>query len=100
LSPRKEWVGIAVESEISFDSVVNFPERERQLLHLDFGRIPNGYGWVFPKKEWLLIGIGGMFRETEKTNPVITSRLSLRAELSRREKNWEVRGASPPFLLR
>jgi geranylgeranyl reductase family protein len=70
LSPQKgNGVGIAVESEIPFDSVVNFPERELQLLHLDFGRIPNGYGWVFPKKEWLSIGIGGMFRETEKTNP-------------------------------
>jgi flavin-dependent dehydrogenase len=36
---------------------------------LDFGRVPNGYGWVFPKKEWLSIGIGGMFRETLKMNP-------------------------------
>jgi flavin-dependent dehydrogenase len=46
-----------------------FPKEELRFVHLDFGRVPNGYGWVFPKKEWLSIGIGGMFRESKKTNP-------------------------------
>lgn len=60
--------GIAIQSEIPFDSFIPFPERERRFVHLDFGGIPNGYGWVFPKKELLSIGIGGMFRETKKIN--------------------------------
>jgi flavin-dependent dehydrogenase len=68
-SPREDGSGIAIESEISFDSSIDFPQKELQFIHLDFGRIPNGYGWVFPKKEWLSIGIGGMFRETKKMNP-------------------------------
>jgi geranylgeranyl reductase family protein len=68
-SQRNDENGIAVESEIPFDSSINFPQKELQFVHLDFGRIPNGYGWVFPKKEWLSIGIGGMFRETKKMNP-------------------------------
>ncbi|MBS3917612.1 MAG: NAD(P)/FAD-dependent oxidoreductase, partial [Deltaproteobacteria bacterium] len=58
--------GIAIQSEIPFDSSIPFPETEHRFAHLDFGSIPNGYGWVFPKKEWLSIGIGGMFRETKK----------------------------------
>jgi geranylgeranyl reductase family protein len=61
--------GIAIQSEIPFDSSIPFPEKELHFVHLDFGGIPNGYGWVFPKKEWLSIGIGGMFRETKKMNP-------------------------------
>jgi geranylgeranyl reductase family protein len=61
--------GIAIESEIPFDSSIHFPQRELQFINLDFGRIPNGYGWVFPKKDWLSVGIGGMFRETKKMNP-------------------------------
>jgi len=61
--------GIAIQSEIPFDSSIPFPKKELQFVHLDFGQIPNGYGWVFPKKEWLSIGIGGMFRETKKMNP-------------------------------
>jgi geranylgeranyl reductase family protein len=66
---RNTGNGIAVESEIPFDSSIHFPQKELQFIHLDFGRIPNGYGWVFPKKEYLSIGIGGMFRETKKVNP-------------------------------
>src|SRR4030042_4634808 len=70
LSPRKNnGYGVAVESETPFDSSVPFPKEDLQFVHLDFGRVPNGYGWVFPKKEWLSIGIGGMFRETKKMNP-------------------------------
>src|SRR3972149_2668884 len=67
--PRNDGNGIAIESEIPFDSSIHFPRRELQFINLDFGRVPNGYGWVFPKKEWLSIGIGGMFRETKKINP-------------------------------
>jgi geranylgeranyl reductase family protein len=68
-SQKNDGNGIAIESEIPFDSSIDFPQKELQFIHLDFGRIPNGYGWVFPKKEWLSIGIGGMFRETKKMNP-------------------------------
>ena len=61
--------GIAIQSEIPFDPSIPFPEKELHFIHLDFGGIPNGYSWVFPKKGWLSIGIGGMFRETKKMNP-------------------------------
>jgi geranylgeranyl reductase family protein len=64
-----EGNGMAVESEIPFESVIHFPEGNSHLIHLDFGGIPNGYGWVFPKKEGISIGIGGMFREKGKRNP-------------------------------
>ena len=70
LEPQKnDGYGVAIESETPFDPSVPFPKEELQFIHLDFGRVPNGYGWVFPKKEWLSIGIGGMFRETKKMNP-------------------------------
>jgi geranylgeranyl reductase family protein len=70
LSPHlNDGNGIAIQSEVPFDSSIPFPEKELQFVHLDFGQIPNGYGWVFPKKEWLSIGIGGMFKETKKMNP-------------------------------
>jgi geranylgeranyl reductase family protein len=70
LPPQKnDGYGVAIESETPFDSSVPFPKEELRFVHLDFGRVPNGYGWVFPKKKWLSIGIGGMFRETKKMNP-------------------------------
>jgi geranylgeranyl reductase family protein len=61
--------GIGLESEISYDLVVDFPKDHAHIIHLDFGGIPNGYSWVFPKREGLSIGIGGIFREGEKINP-------------------------------
>src|SRR3972149_7696651 len=60
---NNDGYGGAIESETPFDSSVPFPKEELQFVHLDFGRVPNGYAWVFPKKNWLSIGIGGMFRE-------------------------------------
>ncbi|MBM4338317.1 MAG: geranylgeranyl reductase family protein [Deltaproteobacteria bacterium] len=70
LSPHvNDGNGIAIQSEIPLDASIPFPEKELTFVHLDFGQIPNGYGWVFPKKERLSIGIGGMFRETKKMNP-------------------------------
>ena len=66
---RNDGNGIAIQSEIPFDSSIHFPRRELQFINLDFGGVPNGYGWVFPKREWLSIGIGGMFRETKTINP-------------------------------
>ncbi len=66
---RNHGNGIAIETEIPLDSSIHFPKRELHFVNLDFGRVPNGYGWVFPKKEWLSVGIGGMFRETKQMNP-------------------------------
>ena len=68
-SPKNNGGGIGLECEVPFESAVNFSKEDLHLMHLDFGRIPNGYGWVFPKREGLSIGIGGMFREGKKVNP-------------------------------
>ena len=67
--PQGDGNGMGVESEIPFESAIDFPKKELQLIHLDFGKIPNGYGWVFPKREGLSIGIGGMWRDGKKVNP-------------------------------
>jgi len=70
LSPSKnDGSGMAIESEVPFQEAVHFPKEDLHLIHLDFGGIPNGYAWVFPKREWLSIGIGGMFRGGGKMNP-------------------------------
>jgi geranylgeranyl reductase family protein len=68
LPPKEEGGGIGVESEIPFELAIDFPKEELQGIHLDFGGVPNGYGWVFPKKEGLSVGIGGMFRDGVKMN--------------------------------
>jgi len=32
-------------------------KRKSSFVHLDFGGIPNGYGWIFPKGDFVSIGI-------------------------------------------
>ncbi len=60
---------MAIESEIPFESVREFPVEGHSCIHLDFGGVPNGYGWVFPKKNGLSVGIGGMFKEGKGMRP-------------------------------
>lgn len=69
LPPKGDGIGIALESEIPFERTVDFPKEELHRIHLDFGRIPNGYGWMFPKREGLSIGIGGMLTDGVKLSP-------------------------------
>ncbi len=65
-SPSRNGWGIAVESEIPLEWAKGFPREHPDFIHLDFGGVPNGYGWVFPKRERLSVGVGGMIREGGK----------------------------------
>jgi geranylgeranyl reductase family protein len=69
LPPGGAGVGFGVESEIPYERAVGFSPKEAHLIHLDFGGIPNGYGWVFPKRGGLSIGIGAMSPGGKKVNP-------------------------------
>jgi geranylgeranyl reductase family protein len=47
----------AIESEINVsDSTL---KRYEGTVGLDWGTLPNGYGWIFPKKDHLSVGVGG-----------------------------------------
>ncbi len=49
--------GIAFEGNVTPSG--EFPDRWEDVLGLDMGTIPGGYGWIFPKADHLNIGIGG-----------------------------------------
>ena len=58
---RERWdqneIGICVESDLNLDP--NYSKGfEENFLELFFLDIPHGYGWVFPKKNSISIGIG------------------------------------------
>ena len=69
LKPKNDEDGFGLESEVPFEAVSDFSSEDLQNVHLDFGRIPSGYAWIFPKKEGLSIGIGGVFKAGEKSKP-------------------------------
>ncbi|MBK9221168.1 MAG: geranylgeranyl reductase family protein [Saprospiraceae bacterium] len=55
--------GFCLEQEIAFGQL---KDRNPELVSVYFGVIPNGYGWVFPKKEGYTVGVGGPERNSLK----------------------------------
>jgi len=53
----KFWHQVALEANVTPPSGV--PERWRDMVGLDIGGVPGGFGWIFPKGDHLNIGIGG-----------------------------------------
>jgi geranylgeranyl reductase family protein len=53
--------GVALEGNLGHELLE--PERYARRLVLEFGTVPGGYGWVFPKGDHVNFGVGGW--ETE-----------------------------------
>jgi geranylgeranyl reductase family protein len=68
LSTKKDEKGFGLQSEVPYGLIPEFPKDDLHFVHLDFGRIPFGYSWVFPKGEGLSIGIGGLLNAGKKVN--------------------------------
>jgi len=47
----------SIEAEIAVDQSIL--DKHSNYVHIDFGVIPYGYAWVFPKKNMLSVGIAG-----------------------------------------
>jgi geranylgeranyl reductase family protein len=54
LKQRSAAVALETEVEVPRDVL----EARQGCVHFDFGSVPGGYGWVFPKREVLSIGVG------------------------------------------
>ena len=66
--PKHRENRLGLETEIPYAVANRFSKDEQHLVRLDFGRVPNGYGWVFPKKDGLSIGVGGIFGGGKKVD--------------------------------
>jgi geranylgeranyl reductase family protein len=54
LMPERE-VGVAVEAEVAVSPAVL--EAQGAYATFDFGALPGGYGWIFPKRDHLSVGV-------------------------------------------
>lgn len=54
-------LGLAVEIErgVALEGNATYDPRYRATLALEFGVVPGGYGWIFPKADHLNVGVGG-----------------------------------------
>lgn len=61
---RRLGAALEAEMELPNDSV----EHWRGVWHLDFGAVPYGYAWIFPKAEHLSVGVGAFVPTGQKLN--------------------------------
>lgn len=54
---NKRRLGIAIEGEIFPNNLSADISSYNGSLHLDFNVIPKGYGWIFPKRNHLSVGV-------------------------------------------
>lgn len=63
-SERRLAAALEAEMDLPDASV----EQWRGIWHLDFGAVPWGYAWIFPKAEHLSVGVGAFARAGHKLN--------------------------------
>ena len=60
-------LGLEAEVSVTEDKLSDWDS----LIGLDFGQIPGGYGWVFPKKDHLSIGVEGPVHLSKRFKPYL-----------------------------
>lgn len=67
LNIRKNHYAIALEVDVNYEDLKCFNDKEGIFPKLYFGFINFGYAWVFPKKDFATIGIGGLIHSNTKS---------------------------------
>ncbi|MBW1893443.1 MAG: geranylgeranyl reductase family protein [Deltaproteobacteria bacterium] len=91
----KHDVMMAIEGEVCPEDM-GMLEKFRNSIDLDFGVIPGGYGWVFPKKDHLSIGVGSSIRGLRDWKGYFRSYLELKGIIPESMK-YPVRGRLIPI---
>ncbi len=73
----KRDVMVAVEGEVYPDNT-DLLDHYMGTAHYDFGVVPEGYGWIFPKKDHLSVGIGSFSGKLKDWKQCFESYLALK----------------------
>ncbi len=65
--PHRGWKAVLIEGEVSIPSEALGTLTDEVIM--EFGTIPFGYGWIFPKADHLSIGVGGLQRKIGNPKP-------------------------------
>jgi len=60
-------LALHVECSVSADEMARWDS----LIGIDLGQLPGGYGWIFPKRDQLSVGVGGDARFSKKLKPYL-----------------------------
>jgi geranylgeranyl reductase family protein len=76
---KNRAIALAMEVELPHEWGQGHPDLVPQVAHLEYGAVPQGYGWIFPKSQHLNIG-AGQFRSRHHSRDARTD-VSLRHRL-------------------
>ena len=88
--PPHHRMGVAIEAELQVPSAAL--AEWRSVLHMDYGALSWGYGWIFPKADHLSVGVGALIRPGHK--------LDLQRELARYLSSEPSLSGAKPILTR
>lgn len=67
---REQQFAVAVEIELAVPA--SYLDSLSGCIHFDFGFVPSGYGWVFPKEQVLSVGIGTFWGKSGKLRSLLS----------------------------
>ncbi len=67
---RRSGLDIGIETEVYVEN--DKLSQWRGVAGVDYANIPAGYGWIFPKRDHLSIGVGGPIQFAKKLKPYLT----------------------------
>ena len=79
ITARSAGLMRGVETRIAMSANVKAPRNKENLdstIKIDFGVVTGGYGWVFPKKEYLSVGAGTYLQFVKELKPYVMKLLS------------------------
>ncbi len=71
---HRGWKAVLIEAEVGVDAGALGDLADEVIL--EFGTVPFGYGWIFPKADHLSIGVGGMVGKVGDLNGLYRDFLS------------------------
>jgi len=66
---REQQFAVAVETELAVPA--SYLDSLSGCIHFDFGFVPSGYGWVFPKEQVLSVGLGTFWGKSGKLRSLL-----------------------------
>jgi geranylgeranyl reductase family protein len=97
---KDERSPIALEVDISYENLKYYLPQEEIFPWIFFGYVKTGYGWLFPKKDFVTAGLAGMLLNDDKNLLVAFKRLLATVCLDPTRIIREIKGHPVPLNAR
>ncbi|MFH0854738.1 MAG: geranylgeranyl reductase family protein [bacterium] len=93
---NKNFNAVGLEAEIRYEDT-NFFHNRKIFPEIFFGILENGYGWVFPKKDKIIIGIGGPIKNNNNLRKIFIGFLDKITITNKSYQSLKIKGFPVPF---